>query len=91
MLTKKTAFKEQISCFIASAFQSLLHSFLTITPLKMLFVFASYKSFFSYLIIKAKKRKQTSLQKTNNTPIHHEFLHVIVSQKMPLSKTKRRK
>ena len=50
----------------------------------MLFAFASYKFFFNYLIIKAKKRKQTSLQKTNNTPIHHEFLHAIVSQKIPL-------
>jgi hypothetical protein len=84
MLTKKTTFKEQISCFIASAFQGLLHSFLTITPLKMLFAFASYKFFFSYFIIKAKKRKQTSLQRTNNTPIHHEILHTIVLQKTPL-------
>ncbi len=84
MLTKKTAFKEQISCFIASTLQGSLHSFLTITPLKMLFALASYKFFFSYLIIKAKKRKQTSLQKTNNTPIHHEMLHTIVLQKTPL-------
>lgn len=91
MLTKKMAFKEQISCFIASSFQGLLHSFLTITPLKMLFVFASYKFFLSYLIIKAKKRKQTSLQRTSNTPIHHEMLYTIVLQKMPLSKTKRSK
>ena len=73
------AFKEHLPCFIVSAFQGLLHSFLVITPLKMLFAFASYKFFFSYLIIKAKKRKQTSLQKTNNTPIHHEMLHAIVS------------
>ena len=79
MLIKKVTFKERLSCFIAPTFQSLLHSFLAITPLKMLFAFASYKFFFSYLIIKAKKRKQTSLQKTNNTPIHHEMLHAIVS------------
>ena len=78
------AFKEQISCFIASSFQGLLHSFLTITPLKMLFVFASYKFFLSYLIIKAKKRKQTSLQRTSNTPIHNEMLYTIVLQKTPL-------
>lgn len=84
MLTKKMAFKEHLPCFIVSAFQGLLHSFLAITPLKMLFIFASYKFFFSYLIIKAKKRKQTSLQKTNNTPIHHEMLHTIVLQKTPL-------
>lgn len=50
----------------------------------MLFIFASYKFFFSYLIIKAKKRTQISLQKTNNTPIHHEMLHTIVLQKTPL-------
>ena len=79
MLTKKVAFKERLPCFIASAFQGLLHSFLAITPLKILFIFASYKFFFRYLIIKAKKRKQTSLQRTSNTPIHHEMLHTIVS------------
>ena len=79
MLTKKVAFKEGLSCFIASTFQCLLHSFLTITPLKIWFAFAFYKFFFSYLIIKATKRKQTSLQKTNNTPIRHKMLHAIVS------------
>lgn len=84
MLTKKMDFKGHFSCFIVSTLQGLLHSFLTITPLKMLFVFASYKFFSDYLIIKAKKRKQTSLQKTNNTSIHHEMLHTIVLQKTPL-------
>lgn len=78
------AFKEHLPCFIASAFQGLLHSFLAITPLKMLFIFASYKFFLSYLIIKVKKRTQTSFQKTNNTPIHNEMLHTIVLQKTPL-------
>ena len=79
MLTKKVTFKERLPCFIVSAFQGLLHSLLAITPLKMLFLFASYKFFFSYLIIKAKKRTQISFQKTSNTPIHHEMLHTIVS------------
>lgn len=82
------AFKKHLPCFIASAFQGLLHAFLAISPLKMLFIFASYKFFFSYLIIKAKKRKQTSLQKTNNTPIHHEILHTIVLQKHLYKKQK---
>ena len=79
MLTKKVAFKERLPCFIASVFQGLLHSFLAITPLKILFIFASYKFFLSYLIIRAKKRTQISLQRTSNTPIPHKMLHAIVS------------
>lgn len=54
----------------------------------MLFLFASYKFFLSYLIIKAKKRKQTSPQRTSNTPIHNEMLHTIVLQKHLYKKQK---
>ena len=84
MLTKKRLSKNIYHALLPQFFKVYCTLFLAITPLKMLFIFASYKFFFSYLIIKAKKRKQTSLQKTNNTPIHHEMLHTIVLQKTPL-------
>ena len=79
MLTKKWLLKNIYHALSPQLFKVYCTLFLAITPLKMLFIFASYKFFFRYLIIKAKKRKQTSLQKTNNTPIPHKMLHAIVS------------